>query len=67
MRCDQVSAILTATGTTTVKSRVRAFLAANPDIADQSINQVGEALTAAGIKAGRTTVAEVLKEVKQPA
>jgi hypothetical protein len=51
-------------GTSTVKGRVRAFLTANPHMAEQSVNNVVEALHAAGIQAGRTTVAEVLKESK---
>ncbi|MHB8627807.1 MAG: hypothetical protein ACYDEO_16575 [Aggregatilineales bacterium] len=49
----------------TVKGRVRAYLAAHPELAGQSVNQVVAALGSSGIQAGRTTVAEVLKEVKQ--
>ena len=49
----------------TVKQRVKAYLEANPDIAQQSVNQVLVTLRAAGIQAGRTTVAEVLHECKQ--
>jgi hypothetical protein len=48
------------------KSRVRAFLETNPDIAEQSVNNVLSALRTAGVQAGRTTVAEVLQEFKKP-
>jgi hypothetical protein len=51
----------------TVKGRVRAYLSAHPETTQLSINQVVAALASAGIKAGRTTVSEVLKEIKQPA
>lgn len=50
----------------TVKGRVREYLMAHPELTQQSVNQVLSALQNAGIQAGRTTVAEVLKKVKQP-
>lgn len=48
-----------------VKGKVRAYLAANPDAAQMSINQLLSALNEQGVQAGRTTVAEVLREVKK--
>ncbi len=47
-----------------VKASVHAYLRANPDIATFSVNQVLAALKQAGVEAGRTTVAEALKEFK---
>lgn len=52
-------------GNGTVKGKVREYLTAHPDTAGQSVNQVLSELRSAGIKAGRTTVAEALKELKQ--
>ncbi len=49
----------------TVKNQVRAYLVANPDVEAQTVRDVVSALQVAGIKAGRTTVSEVLKERKQ--
>lgn len=49
----------------TVKGKVREFLAAHPDIAQASIKEVHSFLIEANIPAGRTTVAEVLQEVRQ--
>mgnify|MGYP001172364241 FL=1 len=48
-----------------VKDHVRTYLDANPDLTQLSVNQVLFALKNAGVKAGRTTVAEVLQERKQ--
>jgi hypothetical protein len=48
-----------------VRDNVRAYLAANPDAAQMSVNQLLSALRTAGIKTGRTSVAEVLQEQKQ--
>ncbi|MEP7285511.1 MAG: hypothetical protein ABI947_07065 [Chloroflexota bacterium] len=48
-----------------VKQRVNAYLDSNPDLVQQSVNQVLVALRASGIQAGRTTVAEVLHKRKQ--
>ncbi len=46
------------------KAKIRAYLTANQHaVQEMSINQV--ALSAQGVRAGRTTVAEVLREVKQ--
>jgi hypothetical protein len=47
------------------KVRVRAYLDANSRSEQLSINQVRATLKDAVIKAGRTTVAEVLQERKQ--
>ncbi len=48
------------------KDQVRAFIIANPDaVREKSISQVMSALSAQGVRAGRTTVAEVLREVKR--
>lgn len=56
----------TATGhSESVKARVRAYLDVHPDLAQLSVNQTLTALREAGVKAGRTTVAEVLQEYKQ--
>lgn len=43
---------------------VKAFLTENPETAQLSINQVLAVVNEAGIKVGRTTVAEVLQEHK---
>jgi hypothetical protein len=48
-----------------IKAQIRAYLAANPDVAGQSITNVMSALSAQGIRAGRTTVAEVLRETRR--
>jgi hypothetical protein len=45
-----------------VKAHVRAYLAANPDLADGTVNEVLSSLRTVGIPVGRTTVAEVLQE-----
>lgn len=45
-----------------VKERVREHLDSNPDLETLSVNQVLSELTSAGVRAGRTTVAEVLAE-----
>jgi hypothetical protein len=47
------------------KDRIRAYLDANPDLEQLSVNQVHSALKEAGIQAGRTIVGEVLQERKQ--
>lgn len=47
-----------------VKGQVRAYMDANPDLAQYSVNQVLSVLQSAGVRAGRTTVAEVLQERK---
>jgi hypothetical protein len=49
-----------------VKERVRAYLDANPDLEQLSVNQVLAALRDAGVQAGHTTVSEVLQERRQP-
>jgi hypothetical protein len=51
--------------TSNVKSRVRAYLDANPGLDQLSINQVFATLKQSGVQAGRTTVADVLQERKQ--
>lgn len=48
-----------------VRASIHAHLDSNPDLEQRSINQVLAQLHAAHIKAGRTTVAEVLQERKQ--
>ena len=50
---------------TTLKDKVRTFLADNPDVAEMSVRDVVIALRTAGVNAGRTTVSEVLQERKQ--
>jgi hypothetical protein len=47
-----------------VRANIHAHLDANPDLEQLSVNQVLAQLHAANIKAGRTTVAEVLQERK---
>lgn len=47
-----------------VRANIHAHLDANPDLEQLSVNQVLVQLHAANIKAGRTTVAEVLQERK---
>lgn len=47
-----------------VKSRVSAYLDANPNLTKLSVNQVHSALKNAGVQAGRTTVGKVLQERK---
>lgn len=49
-----------------VKQSIHAYLDANPGIDQLSINQVLANLKQTGIQAGRTSVAEVLQERKQP-
>ncbi len=49
-----------------VKAGVHAYLDATPGLDQLSVNQVLTQLKTAGVKAGRTTVAEVLQERKQP-
>ncbi len=49
-----------------VKAKIRDYLATNPDAVRQmSISQVMSALSAQGVRAGKTTVAEVLREAKE--
>ncbi len=48
-----------------IKAKIYAYLAANPDAKQMSINEVLTGLSAQGVRAGRTTVAEVLREVKK--
>ena len=45
-----------------VKKHVSEYLEAHPDLEERSVNQVLSALQTAGVKAGRTSVAEVLAE-----
>jgi len=45
-----------------VKACVREHLDSNPDLEALSVNQVLSELTSAGVRAGRTTIAEVLAE-----
>lgn len=49
----------------TIKRNVQAYVDAHPEIIEQSVNQALATLREAGVAAGRTTVAEVLKERKQ--
>jgi hypothetical protein len=49
-----------------VKAGVHAYLDANPGLDQLSVNQVLVRLKTVGVKAGRTTVAEVLQDRKQP-
>ncbi len=48
-----------------VKAEVHAFLAEHPPAAEMSVNQLLSALSEQGVRAGRTTVSEVLKEWKE--
>lgn len=48
-----------------IKGKIHAFLIENPDAARLSINDVQTALGEQGVRAGRTTVAEVLREVRK--
>jgi hypothetical protein len=48
-----------------VKTQVRSYLDAHPDAAVLTVRQVLSNLGSEGIRAGRTTVAEVLQERKQ--
>ncbi len=50
---------------TGVKAKVRTYLADHPEAAELSVNQLLSVLSEQGVRAGRTTVAEVLREVKQ--
>jgi hypothetical protein len=50
-----------------MKNQVKAYLAANPECAELSITALMGELSAQGIEAGRTTVAEVLREVRKTA
>jgi hypothetical protein len=50
-----------------VKRQVHAYMDANPDLAQLSVNQALSVLKNAGVQVGRTTVAEVLQERKQQA
>jgi len=47
-----------------VKANVRAYLADNPQVAQMTVNQLLSVLNEQGVRAGRTTVAEALKEAK---
>lgn len=47
-----------------VKDRVRAYLTDHPEIREMSVNQALVTLKSGGVQAGRTTVAEVLAEIK---
>jgi hypothetical protein len=49
-----------------VKAGVHAYLNTHPELYQLSVNQVLAKVREAGINAGRTTVAEVLQERKQP-
>ncbi len=48
-----------------VKAKVRAYLVDNPDAVQLSVNQLLSTLNEQGVQVGRTTVAKVLREVKQ--
>ncbi|MAS36070.1 MAG: hypothetical protein CL610_18830 [Anaerolineaceae bacterium] len=50
-----------------VRANVRAYLDTHPALREQSVNQVLAHLRDDGVRAGRTTVAEVLQEMKQEA
>jgi hypothetical protein len=47
------------------KRKIQAFLAAHPEAVQMSINELQSVLSAQGVRAGRTTVAEALREVKK--
>jgi hypothetical protein len=47
-----------------VKAKVSTYLADHPEAAQMSVNQLLSVLNEQGVRAGRTTVAEVLKEAK---
>jgi hypothetical protein len=47
------------------KRKIQAFLLANPDAVQMSINELQSVMSAQGVRAGRTTVAEALREVKR--
>ncbi len=49
-----------------MKEKIRAHLTANPDaVQEMSINDAMSALSVQGVRPGRTTVAEVLREIKK--
>jgi hypothetical protein len=48
-----------------VKAKVRAYLTEHPDSAQLTVRELQSQLTKQGVRAGRTTVAEVLQERKQ--
>ncbi|MHB8630222.1 MAG: hypothetical protein ACYDBJ_29025 [Aggregatilineales bacterium] len=48
-----------------IKAKIQAYLATNPDAKQMSINEVLTGLSAQGVRAGRTTVTEVLREIKK--
>ncbi len=48
-----------------VKGRVRAYLTANPGAVQLSVNQLLAVLSEQGVRAGRTTVAEALHELRE--
>jgi hypothetical protein len=50
--------------TGSVKARVHAYLDANPNLEQLSVNQVLTALKEVNVRAGRTTIADVLQERK---
>ncbi len=53
--------------TSGTKANIRTYLAANPDVGQLSINQVLTVLRERGIRTSRTTVAEVLREIRKSA
>ena len=48
-----------------VRGKVHAYLVANPDAVQMSVNQLLSVLREQGVRAGRTTVAEVLQEIRK--
>jgi hypothetical protein len=48
-----------------LKARVHAYLAANPELADGTVNEVLASLRVAGTHVWRTTVAEVLQRRRE--
>jgi hypothetical protein len=48
-----------------VKGKVQAYLTANPDAVQMSVNQLLSVLNEQGVRVGRTTVAEVLQEARK--
>jgi hypothetical protein len=48
-----------------IKGQIIAYLAAHPEAAQLSINNLTSVLTAQGVRVGRTTVAEALREVRK--
>ena len=50
--------------TTQQETEIKTYLANNPEAAQMSVNQLLSVLSDQGVRAGRTTVSEALKEAK---